>query len=219
MKIFLDTSNPKDIEKYHSIGLIDGVTTNPSLIAKTDRNIFDVIKDIHSIIPDLPLSVEVVSEDVSSMLKEADKIRNISNNIVIKLPITKEGIAVGLKLKAQSTKLNFTLCFSLGQALMVAKIGADYVSPFVGRVDDIGYDGITLIEDIMKVYLNYQDLNTKIIVASIRGYSHIVNAMRIGADIATIPPQFLEMMIKHPLTDKGLEIFKNDWANSGQSII
>lgn len=219
MDIFLDTSDPKEVEKYHALGLVDGVTTNPSLIAKAGRNIFDIIKDIHSIIPNLPLSVEVVSEDVTSMLQEADKIRAISNNIVIKLPVTKEGLAVGLKLKSQSAKLNFTLCFSLGQALVVAKIGADYVSPFVGRIDDIGYDGIELIEDIMKVYLNYPNINTKIIVASVRSYTHIINAMRIGADIATIPAKLLEMMISHPLTTKGLDIFREDWANFGQNIL
>ncbi len=205
MEIFLDTANADDVKELAAF--IDGVTTNPSLVAKEDRSVCDVAKEILKY-KSGPLSLEVIATRYEEMMSEAMSYRKLSDNIVIKLPITKDGLNACKDLSADGIPVNMTLCFSAAQAILAAKCGATYVSPFVGRLDDIGDIGLRLIEDIRDIYYNYFD--TKIIVASVRSVSHVVEAAKIGADVVTIPPKILEMMLKHPLTDVGLEKFLRD---------
>ncbi|WP_099202917.1 fructose-6-phosphate aldolase [Miniphocaeibacter massiliensis] len=211
MKFFIDTANVEEIKEVASWGIVDGVTTNPSLIAKEGRIFKDVIKEITKIV-DGPISAEVISLDSDGMVKEAMDLVPINKNIVIKLPMTKEGLKACKQLSDKGVKTNVTLIFSASQALMAAKAGATYVSPFLGRLDDISSDGMILIEDIVEIFTNY-DIDTEIICASVRHPIHLVNCAKIGADIATVPYKVFEQMLKHPLTDMGIEKFLKDWES------
>jgi transaldolase len=208
MKIFIDTANVKDIKEAATLDLIDGVTTNPTLMAKEGRNPVQVLKEICDLISG-PVSAEVISLDAPGMIAEAKELIKVAKNIVIKLPLTKEGLKAVKILSAENIKTNVTLCFSAAQALLVAKAGATYVSPFIGRLDDIALEGMNLIKDIKKIYTNY-NFKTQIIVASVRNPMHVVNAALLGADIATIPYSIIEQLIKHPLTDIGINKFLED---------
>ncbi len=211
MKFFLDTANVKEIKKYAELGLVDGVTTNPTLVSKEGRDFYEVIKEICEIV-DGPVSAEVISTDAEGMVKEARELAKISDNIVIKIPMTKDGMKAVKILSNEGIKTNVTLVFSPLQALLAAKAGATYVSPFVGRLDDIGHVGMKLVEDVVKIYKNY-DIKTEVIVASVRHPWHVLEAAKIGADIATIPPSVMDKLFNHPLTDIGLERFLKDWDN------
>jgi len=214
MKIFMDTANTVEIREAAALGLIDGVTTNPTLMAKEKRDPLEVLKEICSIVPG-PVSAEVISLEADAMVEEALKLSRISGNIVIKIPLIREGLkAVGV-LSRKGIKTNVTLCFSSAQALLAAKAGADYVSPFIGRLDDISQAGIELIRDIRLIYKNYA-FKTQIIVASVRNPLHVTEAAKIGADIATIPYAVIEQLIKHPLTDIGVQRFLGDWKKIAQ---
>jgi transaldolase len=215
MKIFIDTANVKEIKEAASLGLIDGVTTNPTLMAKEGRNPEQVLKEICDLVSG-PVSAEVISLDSAGMVNEARQLAKLAKNIVIKVPLTKEGLKAVKILSAEGVKTNVTLCFSAAQALLVAKAGATYVSPFIGRLDDIGQEGMDLISDIKKIYVNY-NFKTQIIVASVRNPMHVVNAALIGADIATIPYLVIEQLIKHPLTDIGINKFLEDHKKIPQS--
>lgn len=217
MLLFADTADTKVLAELKATGLIDGVTTNPTIIAKSGRNMFDVIKEICELI-DGPISAEVAATDAPTMIKEGEKLAAIASNVVIKVPLTVEGLKATQEFSSQGLMTNVTLCFSVNQALLAAKAGATYVSPFVGRLDDQGADGMQLIHDIRQVYDNY-DFDTEILAASLRNTSHIAQAALAGADCATLPPQAYLDMFKHPLTDKGLETFLADWAKTGQSIL
>lgn len=208
MKIFVDTANVNDIRRMAEYGILDGATTNPSLIAKEGRKISDVIEEICGIV-DGPISAEVMSEDYEGMIEEAKELAKIHKNVVIKIPMCEEGIKAVSRLSKEGIKINVTLIFSANQALIAAKAGATYVSPFLGRVDDIGYDGINLIYDIREVYDNF-NITTEIISASIRHPMHVQEVAKAGSDIATIPPAIIEKMFKHPLTDLGIEQFMKD---------
>lgn len=208
MEIFIDTANIKEIKEAASLGLIDGVTTNPTLISRENRKASELLKEICSLV-DGPVSAEVISLDTEGMLQEARILSKIAKNIVVKVPLVKEGLKAVKVLSGEGIKTNVTLCFSASQALFVAKSGANYVSPFVGRLDDISHQGMDLIGDIKTIYENY-GFNTKIIVASIRNPLHVVEAALIGADIATIPFTVIEQLIKHPLTDLGIQKFLED---------
>jgi len=212
MKFFLDTANVEKIKYFADMGLVDGVTTNPSLIAKEGRNFEDVIKEITQIV-DGPISAEVLSTNSEGMIQEALKLSEIHESIVIKIPMTRDGIKATHVLANKGVKVNMTLIFSPAQALLAAKAGARYISPFVGRLDDISHDGMELVSTTREILDNY-DFDCEIIVASIRHPLHVIEAARMGADIATIPPDVLEKMFKHPLTDIGLERFLNDWKNA-----
>lgn len=218
MKFFIDTADLTDIEHLASTGLIDGVTTNPSLIAKSGQSFIPLIKDICKIVNG-PVSAEVASTDYGTMRKEADILRNISNNVTIKVPLTPDGLRLCKELSYDGTLVNVTLCFSTGQAILAAKAGAAFVSPFVGRLDDISSNGMQLIEDIVTVYDNYPHFKTEVLVASIRSPAHITEAARIGAHVITAPPKVIGQLYNHPLTDKGLDTFTQDWEQSGQSIL
>jgi transaldolase len=209
MKIFIDTANIEQIKEVASWGILDGVTTNPTLVAREKRKFVDLIKEIHSIV-DGPISSEVVSLDTSGMVEEARRLAKIGRNIVIKIPLTKDGLKAVKILSQEKIKTNMTLCFSCSQALLAAKAGAAFISPFIGRLDDISHQGMNLVRQIKQVYSNY-DYKTQIIVASIRHPLHIVEAARIGADIATVPFNVLEKLVKHPLTDIGIDRFLRDW--------
>jgi len=209
MKIFIDTASVKQIREAASLGLIDGVTTNPTLMAKEGRNPIQVLKEICELVSG-PVSAEVISLDTPGMVGEARELIKVAGNIVIKLPLTKEGLKAVHTLSAEGIKTNVTLCFSAAQALLVAKAGATYVSPFIGRLDDISQEGMALIRDIRKIYTNYS-FKTQIIVASVRNPMHVVNAALAGADIATIPYLVIEQLIKHPLTDIGISRFLEDY--------
>ena len=214
MKIFIDTANVKEIKEAASLGLIDGVTTNPTLMAKEGRNPEQVLKEICDLVSG-PVSAEVISLDSAGMVNEARQLAKLAKNIVIKVPLTKEGLKAVKILSAEGVKTNVTLCFSSAQALLVAKAGATYVSPFIGRLDDIAQEGISLIREIKKIYENYA-FKTQIIVASIRNPMHVVNAALIGADIATIPYSVIEQLVKHPLTDIGINRFLEDYKKIPQ---
>jgi len=210
MEIYLDTANIEHIRQAAKLGIVSGVTTNPSLVSKEGKADYEaVVKEICSIIPG-PISAEVVVEGVQAMTEQARKIASWAPNIVIKIPATAEGLEVTSALAKEKIKVNFTLCFSLNQALLAARAGATYVSPFVGRLDDIGHDGMALVKDIVDVFRNYQ-LSTKVIAASIRHPQHCVAAAKAGAHIATVPYEVLMQMIKHPLTDVGVARFLSDW--------
>ena len=209
MKIFIDTANVKEIEEAVSLGLIDGVTTNPTLMAKEGRDPVQVLKEICNLVSG-PVSAEVISLETVVMVNEARQLVKLAKNIVVKIPLTKEGLKAVRVLSAEGIKTNVTLCFSAAQALLVAKAGATYVSPFIGRLDDIAQEGMDLISDIKKIFINY-NFKTQIIVASVRNPMHVVNAALIGADIATIPYNVIEQLIKHPLTDIGINKFLDDY--------
>jgi transaldolase len=216
MKFFLDTADVKEIRALNELGYVDGVTTNPSLIMKSGRNIFEVTKEICGIVAG-PVSSEVTALDFEGMMKEAAELVKIADNICIKVPMTMDGMRACRALSARGVKVNVTLCFSANQALLAAKAGATFISPFIGRVDDIGIDGMELISEIRQIYDNY-DFKTEILAASVRTVNHVKQAALIGADVATIPPATLHALVKHPLTDKGIEAFLADWKKTGQTI-
>ncbi len=217
MKFFVDTAEVDEIQALNALGLVDGVTTNPSLIMKSGRDMSDAIKEICDVVAG-PVSAEVTATDVEGMLSEGRKLRAIADNVTVKVPLTEAGIQACKTLADEGTSVNVTLCFSAAQAILAAKAGAAFISPFVGRLDDIGQDGMSLIEDIVEIYENY-GFDTEVLVASIRHPMHVVDAARLGADVATVPPGVLKQMFKHPLTDKGLKAFLDDWAKTGQSIL
>nr|AFM44653.1 transaldolase [Caldanaerobius polysaccharolyticus] len=216
MKFFIDTANVEEIKEANDLGVISGVTTNPSLVAKEGRDFIEVIKEIASII-DGPISAEVISEDHQGMIQEARKLAAIHNNIVIKIPMTAEGLKAVKALSKEGIKTNVTLIFSANQALLAARAGATYVSPFVGRLDDISTEGMQLIRDIVEIFKNY-DISTEIIVASVRHPMHVLKAAKLGAHIATVPYKVIMQMIKHPLTDAGIQRFKEDWKKANLKI-
>ena len=209
MKIFIDTASVKEIKEAVALGVIDGVTTNPTLIAKENRQATDLLKEICSLV-DGPVSAEVIGLKEEVMVNEALELSKIAKNIVIKIPLVKEGLKAVKILRGKGIKTNVTLCFSPSQALLAAKAGADYISPFIGRLDDISQVGMDLIRDIKQIYSNY-NFKTEIIVASVRNPLHVVDAAKIGADIATVPFAVIEQLIKHPLTDIGIQRFLDDW--------
>ncbi|WP_396623435.1 fructose-6-phosphate aldolase [Luteitalea sp.] len=214
MKFFVDTGNIADIKRLHALGIVDGVTTNPSLMAKEKQDPKAILKEICDIVQG-PVSGEVVATDVEGMLREGRELREISEHIVVKVPFTPAGVQACKTLSAEGTRVNVTLVFSAAQALIAAKVGAYFVSPFVGRLDDIGHDGMDLIEDIVEIYDNYE-FTTQVLVASTRGPMHIIQAAKLGADICTCPPAVIEALFKHPLTDIGLERFLKDWEKAQQ---
>ncbi len=217
MKFFVDTAETADIKSLAASGLLDGVTTNPSLIAKSGRKFLDVIAEICAMVPG-PVSAEVAATDFEGMMREAEVLRKIAKNVCIKLPLTPDGIRACKTLSDQGTMTNVTLCFSPAQALLAGKAGATFVSPFVGRLDDIGEDGMALIADIVEIYANYPAIRTEILVASVRHPQHVVQAAKLGAHVATLPPNVLRQLYSHPLTDKGLAAFLEDWKKTGQTI-
>ena len=216
MKFFVDTADTKDIADLAATGLLDGVTTNPSLIHKSGRQFVDVVREICAL-TDGPVSAEVVALDHLTMMKEADILRKIAENVCIKVPLTIDGLKTCKALRSDGTMVNVTLCFSANQALLAAKAGASFISPFVGRHDDNGFDGMSLIADIRLIYDNY-DFATEILVASVRHPIHVLESARIGADVMTAPPAVIRALFNHVLTDKGIEGFMADWAKTGQSI-
>jgi transaldolase len=216
MKFFADTADIADIRALADGGLLDGVTTNPSLIKKSGRDFVEVVREIAAICPG-PISAEVVALDHATMMKEAAVLRKIADNVAIKVPLTPDGLRTCKSLTDDGAMVNVTLCFSANQALLAAKAGASFISPFVGRHDDIGYPGMELIADIRLIYDNY-DFRTEILVASVRSPIHVHDAAKIGADVMTAPPSVIWQMFKHPLTDKGIESFLKDWAETGQKI-
>jgi transaldolase len=217
MEIFLDSSDIKEIRGLNKANLVDGITTNPSLLASAKTDFKILLKEICSEIKG-PVSAEVTSPDIPSMLKEAEVLRKIAKNIVIKVPLTWNGLQVCSILSEKKVKVNVTLCFSVSQALLAAKAGATYVSPFIGRLDDIGENGVQLIEDIKKVFNNYKNIKTKILSASIRSVEHFNAVAAIGSDVATVPVKIFKELHKHHLTDKGVDIFTADWKKSGMKI-
>ena len=217
MKFFIDTAEIDDILELNSLGIVDGVTTNPSLILKSNRQIIDVIKAISDIV-DGPVSAEVVSSKAEDMIAEGLELLKIGTNITVKVPLTWEGLKACKRLSNEGAMVNVTLCFTVNQAILAAKAGASFISPFVGRLDDINLDGMGLISDIRQVYDNY-DFSTEILVASIRSANHVAESALIGADIVTIPPKVIRALINHPLTESGLEAFDQDWAKTGQKIL
>ncbi|MDC1382073.1 fructose-6-phosphate aldolase [Candidatus Puniceispirillum sp.] len=217
MKIFLDSANIGEITSLCDTGFVDGVTTNPSLIAKSGRNILDTIKEICQLV-DGPVSAEVTATNFDTMLIEGQKLADIAPNVTVKVPLTRDGLMTCRALSDAGTNVNVTLCFTAGQALLAAKAGAKFISPFVGRLDDIGTDGMGLIEEICAIYANY-DFDTEVLVASVRNTQHVVDAALMGADVVTLPPKILAALYKHPLTDSGLDAFLKDWQDTGQSIL
>ena len=218
MKFFVDTANIDEISELSEMGVVDGVTTNPSLIYKSGRDFKEVIKEIARIVSG-PISAEVTSLDKNEMIDQGLELSKIANNIVIKVPLTEHGLIACRNLSKKSIKVNVTLCFSSSQALIAAKMGATYISPFIGRLDDISKEGLNLIEEIITIYNNYPDkLNTEVLVASIRSPLQVSQVAQMGADVATIPPKIIKQMIKHPLTDIGLNSFMEDWKKTGQTF-
>jgi transaldolase len=218
MKFFVDTADIAEIRDLAATGLVDGVTTNPSLVAKSGRKFLDVVKEICDVVPG-PVSAEVAALDHAGMLAEGRKLAQIAHNVVVKVPLTPDGLKTCKALRAEGTKVNVTLCFSPAQAILAAKAGASYISPFVGRLDDVGVDGMGLIGDIVQIYDSYPEFETEVLVASVRHPMHVVAAGKLGADVVTLPPPVLRQMFNHPLTDKGLAAFLADWAKTGQSIV
>lgn len=212
MKIFLDTANIEDIKEINSLGVIYGVTTNPSLIAKEKRDLKETLKEIASIV-DGPISGEVISLDYENMIKEAEELASIHKNIVVKIPMTYDGLKAVSYLSKKGIRTNVTLIFSAAQALLAARAGASYVSPFLGRLDDIGSNGLILIEDISEIF-NVHNIQTEIIAASIRNPIHVIEAAKLGANIGTLPPSVIRALINHPLTDAGIKKFKEDWEKA-----
>ncbi|MBC6439046.1 MAG: fructose-6-phosphate aldolase [Rhodospirillales bacterium] len=218
MKFFVDTADVDEIRDLAATGMVDGVTTNPSLVAKTGRDFVEVLKEICDIVPG-PVSAEVTATDHETMLAEGRKLAAVAPNITIKVPLTWDGLKTCKALSAARTRVNVTLCFSASQALLAAKAGATFISPFVGRLEDIGHDGMKLIAEIKTIYDNYAALDTEILVASIRTPIHLKQAAMIGADVATLPPDVLRKLANHTLTDKGLAAFLADWQKTGQAIL
>lgn len=218
MKFFVDTADVDEIRDLASTGLVDGVTTNPSLIAKSGRNFLDVIREICDIVEG-PVSAEVAATDHETMLAEGRKLAKLAPNVTVKVPLTEDGLKTCKALTDAGTQVNVTLCFSAGQAILAAKAGATFVSPFVGRLDDISRDGMGLIDEICTIYENYDSFTTEVLVASIRSPNHIIEAAKMGAHVATFPPGVMRQLFKHPLTDSGLEAFLSDWQKTGQSIL
>jgi transaldolase len=216
MKFFIDTANIEEIQELHDAGLLDGVTTNPSIIKQSGRDIFEVLREICAI-TDGHVSGEVAATDIEGMKREGTKLAEIAENIAIKVPLTWDGLKACRYFADQGRAVNVTLCFSATQALLAAKAGAAYISPFVGRLDDIAQDGLQLIQDICTIYDNYH-FDTEVLVASVRSPLHILESAKMGADVATIPYKVMKQLINHPLTDKGLEAFTKDWAATGQKI-
>jgi transaldolase len=217
MKFFVDTADLGEIQELAASGLLDGVTTNPSLVAKSGAaNFIDLIAAICKIVPG-PVSAEVAATDFATMVKEGEKLAKIASNVTVKLPLTYDGIRACKVFSSQGIKTNVTLCFSANQAILAAKAGATYVSPFVGRLDDISVDG--LIADIVQIYRNYPEFTTQVLAASVRHPVHLMECAKIGADVATLPPSVLKQLFNHPLTDKGLAGFMADWEKSGQKIL
>lgn len=217
MQFFVDTADIDDIRDLAATGLLDGVTTNPSLVAKSGRDFFDVLKDICAVV-DGPVSAEVTATDHETMVSQGRKLAAMADNIAVKVPLTWDGLKACRVLRADGAMVNVTLCFSAAQAVLAAKAGATFISPFVGRLDDIGQDGMQLIQDIRTIYDNYPALDTKILVASIRHPTHVLQSALIGADVCTVPPDVLRKLAQHPLTDKGLAAFLADWQATGQNI-
>ncbi|MGD9967858.1 MAG: fructose-6-phosphate aldolase [Hyphomonadaceae bacterium] len=217
MQIFIDSADAAELKTLAETGLIDGVTTNPSLVAKAGRNFFETLSEICAAVPG-PVSAEVVAQDAATMIKEGLKLRGVAPNIVVKVPLTPEGLRACKRLEDEGHPTNVTLCFSSVQALLAAKAGATYISPFLGRLDDNGQDGMGLIREIRAIYDNY-DFQTQILAASIRNAGHVRDAAIAGADCATIPPAVFKSLYKHILTDVGLEAFLKDWKSTGQSIL
>ncbi|MEO8756140.1 MAG: fructose-6-phosphate aldolase [Devosia sp.] len=217
MQFFVDTAEIEDIKKLHEMGLLDGVTTNPSLVAKSGRNFKEVIKEICAVVPG-PVSAEVSATDYDTIMKEGDVLSKLAENVVVKLPLTLDGLRACKTFTGRGVKTNVTLCFSPNQALLAAKCGATYISPFIGRLDDINLDGVELIEQIRQIYDNY-NFTTQILAASIRSPNHVTEVALAGADVATIPPAVIYKLADHPLTKSGLEQFVKDWKSTGQSIL
>ena len=218
MKFFVDTADTDEIRNLANTGLVDGVTTNPSLVAKSGRKFLDVVEEICTIVDD-PVSAEVTAIDHETMLKEGHKLAALAPNIAVKVPLTPDGLKTCKTLSDAGTMVNVTLCFSPGQAILAAKAGAAFISPFVGRLDDISTDGMQLIADICQIYSNYESFETEVLVASIRHPIHLIEAARMGAGVATLPPSVLRQLYKHPLTEAGLKAFLSDWGKTGQSIL
>jgi transaldolase len=217
MKFFADTAEINEIRELADTGLLDGVTTNPSLIHKSGRNFLEVVREIAGVVQG-PVSAEVVALDYEGMMREAEVLRTIADNIAVKVPLTPAGLKACKALTADGSMVNVTLCFSAAQALLAAKAGATFISPFVGRHDDVGFDGMQLIADIRLIYDNY-DFETQILVASVRHPVHVVEAAKIGADVMTAPPKIIWQLFKHPLTDNGIASFLKDWEATGQKIL
>ncbi len=217
MKFFVDTAEIKDIRDLYETGLLDGVTTNPSLVAKSGRDFKEVVKEICSIVPG-PVSAEVAATDYDGMIAEGHVLAKLADNVVVKVPLTMDGLKATKTFSREGIKVNVTLCFSPNQALLAAKVGATYISPFLGRLDDINLDGVELIENIRQIYDNY-DFKTEILAASIRSPNHVTEVALAGADVATIPPALIYKLADHPLTKSGLEAFVKDWKSTGQSIL
>lgn len=210
MKIFLDTANFESIQKYLELGIVDGITTNPSLLFKENSDPIDAMKKIVKLV-DGPVSLEVVATDFEEIMDESLKLASYGDNVVVKIPMTADGLKAVNALTKKNIKTNVTLIFSANQALLASKAGASYVSPFIGRLDDIGHDGLSLISDIVQIFSGY-DFSTQVLVASVRHPIHVIESAKLGADVVTLPPEILQKMIHHTLTDKGLDIFLNDWA-------
>jgi transaldolase len=217
MQFFADTAEIDDIKKLYAMGLLDGITTNPSLIAKSGRQIKEVIKEICAVVPG-PVSAEVASTEFDTMMKEGHVLAKLADNVVVKVPLTIDGLRACKALSGEGIKVNVTLCFSPNQALLAAKCGATYISPFLGRLDDINLDGVELIEQIRTIYDNY-DYTTQILAASIRTPNHVTQVALAGSDVATIPPAVIYKLADHPLTKAGLDAFVKDWKATGQSIL
>jgi len=219
MKFFVDSADVAEIRELADTGLVDGVTTNPSLVAKSGRDFFEVLREICAVVAG-PVSAEVTATAVDDMIAEGRRLAQVAPNVAVKVPLTWDGLKACRALTQAGTKVNVTLCFSAAQAILAAKAGAAFVSPFVGRLDDIGHDGMQLIRDIVAIYRNYDGaMRTEVLVASVRHPLHVIEAAKIGADVCTIPPAILRQLVKHALTDKGLDAFLADWKKTGQSIV
>ncbi len=218
MKFFVDTADVDEIRDLASTGLLDGVTTNPSLVAKTGRDFIEILQEICAIVPG-PVSAEITALDHATMVSEGRQLAKVADNIAVKVPLTPDGLKACRTLSDEGTMVNVTLCFSPAQALLAAKAGATFVSPFVGRLDDISADGLGLISEIMEIFDAYPEITTEVLVASVRHPIHVVETAKMGAHVATIPPGVLRAMFKHPLTDRGVDAFLDDWAKTGQSIL
>ncbi len=218
MKFFIDTADVAEIKSLLDTGLVDGVTTNPSLVAKSGRDFIEVLAEICAAVPG-PVSAEVTATDAAQMIAEGKHLAKVAKHVTVKLPLTWEGLKACRALTAEGIDTNVTLCFSANQALLAAKAGATFISPFIGRIDDMGYDGLDLIADIRQIYDQYDALKTEILAASIRTPGHVREVAKLGADVATVPPAVLKSLVKHPLTDKGLEAFLDDWRKTGQTIL
>ncbi len=218
MKFFIDTADLDEIRDLAATGLLDGVTTNPSLVAKTGKSFLDLVAEICKVVPG-PVSAEVTATEHDRMLAEARRLTEIASNVAIKVPLTPDGLKTCKVLADDGIQVNVTLCFSAAQAILAAKAGAAFISPFVGRLDDIGTPGMELIQDIVDIYRQYPAFSTEVLVASVRSPRHVIEAAQMGAHVATLPPAVLRQLFKHPLTDKGLDAFLADWQKTGQQIL